>query len=228
MVRVLKKVKHKMTRPQKLVTVLITLIFVCYLFLSYLNTNVNPIIITVSEARVASLSVKAVNNAIAEVVVDPSVYNNLVTIEENADGQVTLIRANPIQINSLTKELALKTQENLESMGESGIKIPLGSFSGLPLLNGMGPRIRVRLLPVGSINCNFKSEFKSAGINQTNHKIYVNIETKVSLVLPLAIRYITTYSQMLICESIIVGKVPDVYLDTNNVEDALNLVPEYN
>lgn len=226
MVKIFHKIKKKMTRSQKVFIFIFVCIFSIYLGLSYLNTNVNPIIISISEAKVRSLSVRAVNNAISAVIVDPAIYDNLITIEENAEGEVTLIQVNPIQINSLTKELALETQNNLEEMGETGINIPIGSFSGLPILNGLGPMIAIRLIPVGSINCNFTSEFNSAGINQTNHKIYVNIETKVSLVLPLAISYITTYSQMLICESIIVGDVPEVYLDTNNVENALNLVPD--
>jgi sporulation protein YunB len=226
MVRVYKKIKSKMTRRQKLFVFACIFFFTCFLMLNYLNKNVNPVIISVSEAKVSSLSVKAVNNAIGEVVGDGTVYNDLVSIQQDSDGQVTLIQANAIEINKLSKNLANATQANLENMGTSGIKIPLGSFSGLPVLNGMGPRVNIRLLPVGSINCSFVSEFKSAGINQTHHKIYVNVETKVNLVLPLATKYITTNTQMLICESIIVGKVPEVYLNSNDYENALNLVPD--
>ena len=226
MAGVIRSIRKKLTRGQKFFVFVLMFVFLFYLLLNYLSTNVNPIIISVSEARVRSYSVRAVNNAIGEVVSGEAVYNNLVSIETNTDGQVTLIRANAIEINRLSKELSSATQRNMEDMGDSVIKIPLGSFSGLPVLNGMGPLIRINLLPVGSINCTFISEFNSAGINQTNHKIYVNVETRVNLILPLATKYVTTNTQMLVCESIIVGIVPEVYLDTNNVENALNLVPE--
>lgn len=223
---VIKNFRKRLTVGQKLFAFVMLIVLLGYLVLNYLNANVNPVIVSFSEAKVRSLSVKAVNNAIAEVVVDPNVYNDLITISQNELGEVTLIKANPIEINSLTKELAQKTLTNLENIGTSGIQIPIGSFSGVTVLSGLGPKVSIRLLPVGSINCNFTSEFISAGINQTNHKIYVNIETKVRLVLPMSISSITTTNQMLICESIIVGKVPEVYLDTEQAENSLNLIPE--
>ena len=221
----IKKLKNKLTRKQKLFIYVLIFFFLIFLILNYLNTRVNPIIITVSEARVRSLSITAVNNAIGEVVSNELVYDNLIKIEEDSSGKISLIQADPIAINKLTKQLMALTQTNLEDMGETAVQIPLGSFSGLPVLNGLGPKISIKLFPLGSINCNFISEFRSAGINQTNHKIYVNLETRVNLVLPLATKLITTTTQMLLCESIIVGAVPEVYLQANSLDEALNLVP---
>ena len=226
MVEILKKIKSKMTKKQKLFVYFCVFFFVIFLILNYLNRNVNPIIIAVSEAKVGALSVKAVNTAIEEITSDANLYSNLIKIEYNSNNEIVFIQANSIAINSLTRQLATKVQTNLDSMGTSGVQIPIGSFSGLTVLNGIGPKVTIRLIPVGSINCSFISEFETAGINQTNHKIYVNIETRVNLVLPLASKYITRTTQMLICDNIIIGKVPDTYLYTNSLDDALNLVPD--
>lgn len=221
----IKKLKNKLTRKQKVfIYVLIFFLFIFFV-LNYLNTRVNPIIISVSEAKVRSLSISAVNNAIGEVVSDELAYDNLIKIQEDDDGKIAFIQANAIGINKLTRDLMAATLTNLENMGESGVQIPLGSFSGLPVLNGLGPKVKIKIFPVGSINCTFNSEFISAGINQTNHKIYVNLETKVSLVLPLATKQISTITEMLICENIIIGTVPEVYLQANSLDEALNLVP---
>ena len=153
---------------------------------------------------------------------DELAYDNLIKIQEDDDGKIAFIQANAIGINKLTRDLMAATLTNLENMGEWQI---LGSFSGLPVLNGLGPKVKIKIFPVGSINCTFNSEFISAGINQTNHKIYVNLETKVSLVLPLATKQISTITEMLICENIIIGTVPEVYLQANSLDEALNLVP---
>lgn len=217
--------KHKLTRKQKIFVWFFVLLFLLFVMLNYLNKYVNPIIISVSEAKVRSLSIKAVNNAIAIVVSEEDVYSNLIKIEEDDTGKITLIQANSLAINDLNRKLMQRTQEQLEVMGETGVQIPVGSFSGLPVLNGLGPKVTIRLFPVGNVVCNFNSEFNSAGINQTNHKIYVNMETKVSLVLPLAIKQVSTVTQMLICENIIIGAVPEVYLQANSLDEALNLVP---
>ena len=218
--------KNKLTVRQKIFVGFLIFFFFIFLLLNYLNANVNPIIISASEARVRSLSNRAVNQAIGDVVSSEVVYDSLIKIEEDAEGKISLIQANPIAINALTKQLMEATLTNLENMGESGVQIPLGSFSGIPVLNGFGPKVRIRIVPVGSVNANFISEFRSAGINQTNHKIYVNLETNVSLVLPLATKRISTVTQMLICESIIIGEVPQTYLQANSLDEALNLVPE--
>jgi sporulation protein YunB len=226
MSRLFKIFKNKLTVRQKVFVGFLIFFFLIFLLLNYLNTNVNPIIISASEAKVRSLSNKAVNEAIGEVVSSEVVYDSLIKIEEDEEGKISLIQANPIAINALTKQLMEATLTNLENMGESGVQIPLGSFSGVAVLNGFGPKVRIRIVPVGSVNANFISEFKSAGINQTNHKIYVNLETNVSLVLPLATKKISTVTQMLICESIIVGEVPVTYLNSTSLDEVLNLVPD--
>jgi len=225
MVKLFNHLKHRLTKRQKLVAWFFVVLFVSILALNYLNAHVNPIIISVSEAKVRALSVIATNNAIGEVVTNPDLYNELVRVQEDSTGQITLIQANTIAINKLNKMLMLATQQQLENMGGVGVKIPIGSFSGLPVLNGMGPKVTIRLFPVGNVQCTFVSEFKSAGINQTNHKILVNMETKVSLVLPLSTKQVSTTTQMLICESIIVGRVPDTYLQSTSLDEMLNLVP---
>jgi sporulation protein YunB len=225
MVKIFHHLKRRLTKKQKIVIWFFTILFISFLALNYLNTYVNPVIISVSEAKVRALSVRAVNNAIGEVVTDPNLYTDLVRIQEDNSGQIALIQANTIAVNQLNKLLMSKTQEHLETMGGAGVQIPIGSFSGLPVLNGFGPKVTIRLFPVGNVQCSFVSEFKSAGINQTNHKILVNMETKISLVLPLATKQVTTTTQMLICESIIVGKVPETYLNSTSLDEMLNLVP---
>ena len=114
----IKKLKNKLTRKQKVfIYVLIFFLFIFFV-LNYLNTRVNPIIISVSEAKVRSLSISAVNNAIGEVVSDELAYDNLIKIQEDDDGKIAFIQANAIGINKLTRDLMAATLTNLENMGE--------------------------------------------------------------------------------------------------------------
>lgn len=170
-------------------------------------------------------TVKAVNDAIAEVVSDANVYESLCNVITDEQGNVSMISANALRINNLTKELIKVSQQKLEDLSYSMVHIPLGNFTGIPLFSGMGPDINIRVVPMGSMSCNFVSEFSQAGINQTNHKIFVNFSSYVNVVMPLESRTVTTSSQILICECIIVGKVPQVYLNSTGKNDLLNLVP---
>jgi len=217
---------NKIINKRKFVAIFVAIIVCVFLILIYFNTIVNPIIISSSEYKVRSLALKAVNSAIAEVVAEAVLYNDLVSTITNADGDIVMIQANSILINKLSKELAKNAIAKLEIIGEQGVEIPIGTFSGLPILVGRGPDVKIKLLPIGSINCQFESKFESAGINQTHHRIYVNIESKVSMILPTERRTVSNTTQVLICESIIIGKVPITYLQSTDLQDMMDLIPD--
>lgn len=222
----MKKQIAKNLRKKKFYTYLIIAIAGIVLIMVYFNTIVNPVILNTSESKVRSLTLKAINSAVSEVVNDSALYNELVTITTNSEGDVSLITANSILINRLSKELAKIAQNKIENIGNQGVMVPLGTFSGMPILVGRGPNVKIRLLPIGSIACNFESEFTQAGINQTHHRIYVNIESKVTMILPVENRTIINTVQVLICESIIIGKIPATYLNSAQLQDMLDLIPD--
>ena len=219
------RVFSKLSKKNKFFAYLIITILVLILIMVYFNTIVNPVILSTSESKVRSLTLKAINSAVSEVVSDSALYNELVTINTNDEGDVSLITANSILINRLSKELAKIAQSKIENIGQQGVLVPLGTFSGMPILVGRGPNVKIRLLPIGSIACNFESEFSQAGINQTHHRIYVNIESKVTMILPIENRTISSTVQVLICESIIIGKIPSTYLNSSQLQDMLDLIP---
>ena len=193
--------------------------------LLFFNFHVNPIIIEVSEASIKSLTSKSVNSAVQSVINNTNVYDELIQINTDSDGNITTFQVKSILINRLGKEIGKAALQNLETVGSSGVEIPLGTLTGIPLLVGLGPELNFRVQPIGTFTSTFSSEFISAGINQTNHRIYLNIKALVNLVMPTASRSITTNTQILLCESIIVGKVPDTYLNSSSLDEMMNLIP---
>lgn len=219
--------KIKRRKPIKLkIGIFISIIFIIILFIIlYLNYIVNPVIIEYSIAKTRSLSQKAVEEAVYQTINQGFIYDDLINITHDENGDVMYISTNSLQINLLARDLAKNAQKQLETMGNTGIDIPLGTFTGMPIFVGRGPEINIKLLPIGSISCKFSSEFLDAGINQTNHKIYLTVTTNVSIILPTANETVQTTSQLMIAESIIVGKIPDTYLNSSSIDDMLNLVP---
>ena len=221
------KKRRKLTTKQKIgISFAVFLLFIIGILL-YLNYVVNPIIIHMSETKVKSLATKAIGSAVYEIVSQKDVYDELISISKDNEGNVSMIQANSLQINLLTRSLTRLATSNLEQIGEQGIDIPIGTFTGMPIFVGRGPNINIKLLPIGSISSSFSSEFTNAGINQTNHRIYVNISSKVSVVLPTANQTVETSTQVLICENIIIGKVPETYLNSTSLDEMMNLIPNY-
>ena len=196
--------KIKRRKPIKLkIGIFISIIFIIILFIIlYLNYIVNPVIIEYSIAKTRSLSQKAVEEAVYQTINQGFIYDDLINITHDENGDVMYISTNSLQINLLARDLAKNSQKQLETMGNTGIDIPLGTFTGMPIFVGRGPEINIKLLPIGSISCKFSSEFLDAGINQTNHKIYLTVTTNVSIILPTANETVQTTSQLMIAESI--------------------------
>lgn len=212
--------KHK-----KRIAIWTTIIFVFILFSFIFKNGINTVIADTVELKSKALATKAMNSAIADVVINSIVYEDLVNIITDEFGNITMIQANALEINNLSKDLAQTTEIKIEEYGKMGVSIPLGTMTGIPLFVGRGPKIKLKVNPIGAVNCTFLSQFESAGINQTNHKIYLKISADVGVVLPLLSKKYNTTRQVLISESIIVGEVPEVYLYSDTLDTLLNFVP---
>ncbi len=223
-IKIEKRLRIKKYKKRALITFVVVLLVVLLIF-AYILFVVNPIIISVGEAKVKSLATKAVNSAVGEVLFDNYTYDDIISISTDQNGDISHIRANSLTINRLSRDLTSTSQTKLDIIGEQGITIPLGTLLGIPIMLGRGPNIRLKLNPIGSITCTFSSQFTQAGINQTNHKIYVNIISNLTVVLPVSSKQVSNTSQILICESVIVGKVPDTYLNSDTLENMMDLIP---
>lgn len=211
-------------RKKKLKVLVITVLLVV-LFWAIYGVFVNPIIIHSLEMETNRLITSSINNAIENSMHDSGLYENLIQITYDANGKVNLIQARAYEINKIGDQISTATEKNISTKGETGIPIAIGGFTGLSIFTGKGPKVNIKALPVGSVLCSFTSSFESAGINQTRHKIYINVEAKVGVVLPFHKNKFFNKVQVLICENIFIGEVPEVYFGANSLQSLLNFVP---
>jgi len=147
---------------KRLVTLSVWLISIV-VFLIVFAYMINPVIMDTVEIKSKSLATRAMNSSIADVVMNSIVYDDLVNIISDEFGNISMIQANSLEINNLTKDLAQTCEVRIEEYGKAGVTIPLGTFTGIPLLVGRGPRIRVKMTPIGSVMCKFVSHLKVRG-----------------------------------------------------------------
>ena len=188
--------------------------------------NLTRIVLSLAQAQARALAVQTLNEAAAELLASGEVtYDTLMHITTDAQGQVRLIQANTPEMNRLATRVSLLAQEKLQLKGDQIVRVPLGSVTGLTLFAGAGPKIEVRVLPVGSVHGAFHTEFQSAGINQTRHRVSLTLEARVQLVIPTGAQTVEVSTQVAMAESIIVGEVPDTFTDVGDDMDMLDLVP---
>ena len=187
-----------------------------------LEKNLESVILDMAYARAEAMAVEYMHEAVRGVMEGAVTYGDMMTVRTDGDGRVTMLQANAVKMNELATETALEAQRSLESAEARSIAIPLGAALGVPFLSALGPRVQVRIVPVSAVSAAFSTEFESAGINQTRHKIYLSLHTTVRLVIPSGARQVSLGSQVLIAESIIVGEVPQSYVQVPDMDDALN------
>lgn len=220
------KGKKKLSLKAKAFILLGCVISFIILAIIYIINIIDPIIYQATEAKIKSVAQKALSTAVYSIISsDYETYSELINYTYDNNGKIALINVNSINVNLLSRQITAMAQGNVENVANAGINVHLGAFSGISVLVNTGPQITISLSPIGTITTLFRSEFVSAGINQTNHKIYINIQCSICVVLPLYTPKIDTSTDIIIGENIIIGEIPSTYLQSSYLDEMLNLVP---
>lgn len=207
------KQKKRRKRTRKIAIFLsIAVILSILLALFFYRRSMNPIILDIAQTRLKAETTMAINEAVAVALADHADYSQFVTVERNAENDIVLLTANSVLVNNLARSTAILTQQKIAELGSFEVDIPIGTLSGIPLLSELGETVSIKVSPIGNVGCNFTSAFETAGINQTLHRIYLNVVCRVDLILPTSHTEVETNTPILLCESVIVGKVPDTFL----------------
>lgn len=209
------------------IAVALTIFLAAFIFCTvYFRNNIVPTVMGSAVAEVRAICTNSVNLAVTTVVGGGLKYDDLFTVVKDSDGDVSMVQANSPEINLISREIANLAQANLDALGSQEISVPAGTFTGLALLMGMGPEVTISVIPIGSALCDFVSYFTSAGINQTLHKVYINVNAVISIVTPIDEPTITVTAEVLVAENLIVGDVPQFYFG-NSIQNGgfMDLTP---
>lgn len=220
----MKKRKNGKTFKFKLLKFFVVFLIAIFITTFLMQKLVNPIIYDTGESKIRESTNYAVNYAVTEAMKGSVTYDDLVHIVTDASGKITMLQANSIQINTLSRKVIDCTYGVIMKEIGNSLSIPMGAFSGIPVLSGLGPNVELEVVPYGSVSCTFLSQFISAGINQTVHKIYLSVKTSVSMILPFREVKVDEETEVLISESLIIGEIPDTYLMADEKSDMLNMV----
>lgn len=179
----------------------------------YYKTAITKQIIKICSDTAYSYSAKATNDAVILSLANTVQYEDLISIQKNSNGDVVYMSANSYKINQISTSVANSCFKFLDKNLKNGVEIPILAFTGIDLISGYGKIINYKAVSVSAVKCDFSSEFISAGVNQTKHTVYLTTKTEIFIDLPLSDTVKIFENKILIGESVIVGKVPDIYLN---------------
>lgn len=197
----------------KLPVFLMLFIGVCFL-LSVAENSVRPILRTMALANVEIIAGEKISEAIEEEMVSEDYeLESIISFEKDADGRINAVKTNIVTANRLKSALSLAVLDKIGQITESDVAVPSGSLTGLALLSGRGPNIPVKTVPVGSVRTNLQSKLTNGGINQTLHRIILEITVDMNVILPRETVSSEITMNVVVSETVIVGTVPEYFSD---------------
>lgn len=204
----------------KIIGFAVALLVLILMILYKISIGLKPYLISACDVEARSIANETINKTIQDEFGSKICYDDIMNVKTDNEGNVVMIKANTVELNRLGSQIAIDIQNRISSLGEKGIRIPVGFLFKNDLFAYLGPKISFKIQPIGSTSINYSSDFKAAGINQTRQIIYLNVTSNIQVIVPLFRNVVTVTSNIPIAESIIVGKVPNSYA---NIEDPSDL-----
>lgn len=190
---------------------------------------IKPNLAAIAEVKVKAMITQIINDAVHNQFKTGAEVTELLTIKTDQEGNITYVESNTVAMNSLATELTQAVQMQYRWKEAVILDVPVGSVVGSQILSQMGPSIGIKVLPIGMSRANFKTEFESMGINQTKYKVYLQLDSQARVLAPFSINNIEVQNTILVAEAVIVGEVPNAYINVpkESVMDSTNFVTDF-
>lgn len=197
-----------------------TLIILCYRYIEY---EMLPTVIAISNMRIQTVSNDIISAAIDEALRENKINTeDLATYYYNEKGEMVSFGVNTVLVNEISSAVMAKISIKVKEYKGDNLYIPLGRLTGSSIFSNLGPRIKIRIMPYGTTSINYDSAFISEGINQINHRIWLDIEMKMQVVAPLNTKQMKINQTVTLIDRVINGEVPDSYINVPK-DEVLNV-----
>lgn len=200
---------------RSLIHILLFFLLISGIALLMFRSRYRDVIQELAETQIKNTTSDLTNDAIAKQIADGIIqYDRIVFFEKDLDGRITALKTNMSEINRLKTDILNIINDEILALDTSDIGIPLGSFFLPELLSGKGPVIPVNVLSIRNSDAAFSSNFVQAGINQTLHQLIMLVSVDVAILVLGETSSFTITSEVVIAETVIVGSVPNTFLQT--------------
>lgn len=201
------RIPHRKRRKiKRVVTVILMLIIVFY---SYVEFQIQPSIMDLTEIKAQTLATEAINTAVNNTVEKLDyTYEDLADIKYTSENKVASISTNTVNVNKLKAEVSLEAQNQLEELQYREFNYYLGDITGFELLNGLGPSFKVRLNFSSSVETEIENCLETAGINQTQATLEIHVLAEIFLTSDEEYPNVIVETTVPVAQTMIVGEMP--------------------
>ena len=210
---VLRRKKIRCRRKRHRLKLLVPVFLLIGLFF-VIECQLSPLVEKAAASQAKQMFNQSVNDAVTSQLNNKGItYTDLIHIEKATDGSVLAVTTDSLKINQLKADISLAVQAALSQEKHREFSVPLGTLTGSNLLRDKGPGIPIDISFSGSVVTDLKSEFTSAGINQTKHQILMTVKGYQVLMAPGINTTVEVETTVAVAETVIVGQVPEFMAD---------------
>ena len=190
----------------------IILLFAVFLLL---RDQYDRVIQSLAETQITNTTSDLTNDAIARQISEGDIrYDRIVYFEKDLDGRITALKTNMSEVNRLKTDILNIINDEILALDTLDLGIPLGSLILPQFFSGKGPQIPVHILSIRNSDAVFASNFSQAGINQTIHQLTMVVSIDVAMLVLGKTSSFEVTSEVVVAETVIVGEVPQTFLQT--------------
>lgn len=191
---------HKRSFKNRISYIILAVVIILALLTTVFFAQLSRHISEISEFESKQAALDVINAAISREL-EKLPQSSYIKISET-DGRITSINSDTNAVN-----------ESLSQLEGTKLSVPIGTLSGINILTGRGFDIPLRLHQIGAAKTELKSDLTEAGINQTKYSLYLTVTIEMTAILPAHSTDIVVSYDYPVSETVIVGEIPDMYLD---------------
>ena len=200
---------------RKLIRCIIVLLLIALSFLFLFRIKYNRQIRSLAHTQVINATSDLINDSIDGQIISGNIqYDRIVYFEKDLNGRITALKTNMSEVNRLKTGILNLINDEILALDSTDLGIPIGSLVLPELFSGKGVSIPVQIISIRNSDASFSSSFTQAGINQTLHQLTMQVVVDISVLVLGKSESFSVNSQVVIAETIIVGDVPDTFLQT--------------
>lgn len=179
-----------------------------------LDTALRPQLLSLTNAKLRNQLTLISNEAVSDALAQKALrYSDIVIMEPGPGGGISTIATETVRLNDLRSAVMAQVVSKVESLDTHSLGVPLGALTGVDLFAGSGPALPVQVLSVASAEGSYRNDFTSAGINQTLHRVILDVTVTAEILLPGGVAETVVSTPVCVAETIIIGQVPQTYLE---------------
>jgi len=192
---------------------LLVIIFFALITYYYIEVSIKPTLVSICEVKAKIIATQIINDTVRDELNKNTLKEQILIPTYDKEGRVNMIRTDAMVMNTISSNIAKNVQQKIVNLENQPFSIPLFTALDSQLLANKGPELKFTILHQGSVLVDFVTEFAESGINQTRYKIYITVGVDIRVISPVTTTTTTVGNNVLIAEIVIVGDVPDSYMN---------------